>query len=352
MVTKIRVGLVGVSGYTGMELTRLLVKHPAMELVRATSRQEAGRFLGDLYPFLYGMPLGTLQITDSSLADLAASCDVVFLAVPHSAAMEIGAELAGQGIKVVDLSADFRLRDKAVYKEWYNVEHTRFEWLNKAVYGIPEFFAKDIAQATLIANPGCYPTATLFGVYPAIKDDLIQLDDIIIDAKSGMTGAGRGAKVGSLFCEVADSFKAYSLAAHRHTPEIEQELARMAGVDSVRVSFNPHLLPINRGILATIYTRPKNNVDLAIVRAAYVKAYENCPFIRVLPEGCQPELRNVRGTMLCDIGLVHDPRTQRLIITSAIDNLCRGASGQALANANLMCNLPYTTGLEFAPLCP
>ena len=352
----VRAGLVGVTGYTGMELVRLVEGHPCMRLTRVTSRKEAGKPLAAVYPFLQGLPSGDLTISEPDLADLAAACDVVFLAIPHGAAMTTGAELARRGCKVVDLSADFRIRDKAVYEAWYKVEHTESGALAQAVYGLPELYAEETAKAALVANPGCYPTASILGLYPALAHDLVETDGIVIDAKSGTTGAGRGAKVGSLFCEVHDTFKAYNLGAHRHTPEIEQELSGIAGT-ALTVSFNTHLLPVNRGILATIYTRLKKwestaEATLDAVHALYAKAYAERPFVRVLPKGCLPELRSVRGTMFCDIGLVADPRTGRLIILSAIDNLCRGASGQAVANANLMCGLPLETGLRLAPLVP
>lgn len=348
----LRAGLVGVTGYTGMELVRLLEQHPDMRLVRVTSRKEAGKTLSAVYPFLQGLASGDLLITEPAPAELAASCDIVFLAIPHGAAMGTGAGLAGLGCKVVDLSADFRLRDKTVYEAWYSVEHTEAKALAGAVYGLPELYAKDVAKATLVANPGCYPTASILGLYPALKSGLVESDGIVIDAKSGTTGAGRGVKLGSLFCEVHDTFKAYSMGAHRHTPEIEQELSAISGAD-MRVSFNPHLLPVNRGILATIYTRLKNpDTSLDEVHAIFDDAYAAHSFVRVLPKGGLPELRFVRGTMYCDIGLVLDPRTGRLIILSAIDNLCRGASGQAVANANLMCGLPLETGLRLPPMIP
>lgn len=348
----LRVGLVGVTGYTGMELARLLALHPQMELSRVTSRQQAGMELAALYPFLQGFRIGGLVITPPDISDLARTCEIVFLAVPHGAAMTLGAELTRKGCKVVDLSADFRLRDKSVYEAWYKVDHTEPEALGGAVYGLPELYADNIAPAKLVANPGCYPTASILGLYPALKHAFIEPDDIVIDAKSGTTGAGRGAKVGSLFCEVHDTFKAYNLTAHRHTPEIEQELALIAG-ESMKVSFNTHLLPINRGILCTIYTRLKDaSASLAAIHAAYESEYANHEFVRVLPPGQLPELRSVRGTMFCDVALVKDERTGRLIIVSIIDNLCRGASGQAVANANLMSGLPLEAGLRLAPLCP
>ncbi|MDR2076918.1 MAG: N-acetyl-gamma-glutamyl-phosphate reductase [Desulfovibrio sp.] len=348
----IRVGLVGVTGYTGMELTRLLLAHPSFRLAVVTSRQEAGQSLSALYPFLQGFPAGDLVVAAPEAATLAAACDLVFLAVPHGAAMGLAAELLAGGCKVVDLSADFRLRDRAVYEKWYGIGHTQAEALAEAVYGLPELYAEAIARARLVANPGCYPTASILGLYPALAQDLIIPEDIIIDAKSGVSGAGRGPAVTSLFCEVQDTFRAYNLGAHRHTPEIEQELSAIAG-RPLAVSFTTHLLPVNRGILATIYTRLKDPaLPFERIRDAYAASYADHPFVRLLPAGKLPEIRFVRGTFFCDIALVPDPRTGRLIILSAIDNLCRGASGQAVANANLQCGLPPGTGLLQAALVP
>lgn len=349
---EVRAGLVGVTGYTGMELVRLIEGHPCMRLARVTSRREAGALLETVYPFLQGLETGQLTVTGPDPHDLAASCDLVFLAIPHGAAMTLGAELVRKGLKVVDLSADFRIRDKKTYEQWYKVEHTEPEALACAVYGLPELYAEQVARTMLTANPGCYPTAAILGLYPALKNGLVRSSDIVIDAKSGASGAGRGAHLGSLFCEVHDSFRAYNLTRHRHTPEIEQELSVIAGTD-ITLSFNTHLLPVSRGILATIYTALASpGTSPETVRNAYAGAYAAHPFVRILPEGRLPELRSVRGTMFCDIALVLDPRTNRLIILSAIDNLCRGASGQAVANANLMCGLPLETGLRLAPLVP
>ena len=346
-----RAGLVGVTGYTGMELTRLLAGHEGLELVRATSRAEAVKPLASLYPFLQGTRLANLTVTQPDIADLCASCDIVFLAVPHATAMDMAGQLLDAGARVVDLSADFRLRDPAVYQAWYQHEHTRTDLLPGAVYGLVELYREQARAARLVANPGCYPTSAILALYPALAEGLVEPEGIVIDAKSGATGAGRKASLGTLFCEVSDTFKAYNLGKHRHTPEIEQEVSRIAGRD-VRLSFNTHLLPINRGILSTIYTQLKKPADLAAVRAAYEKHYAGEAWVRLLPAGALPEVRFVRGTMFCDIGLVVDPRTNRLIILSAIDNLCRGASGQALANANLMLGLPERMGLNLAPLVP
>jgi N-acetyl-gamma-glutamyl-phosphate reductase, common form len=355
MSTRIPVGLVGVTGYTGMELARILAGHPDLELVRATSRSEAGKKLSVLYPFLSGPGdlgrMGEIVVSQPAPADLAASCALVFLAVPHKTAMEIAAALIEKGVKVVDLSADFRIRDRETYEKWYAVEHTQTALLAEAVYGLPELYRDKVRKARLVANPGCYPTSAILGLAPALEKGLIHIDDIVIDAKSGTTGAGRKASVGNLYCEVADNFRAYNLTKHRHTPEIEQEVSILAGQD-IELSFNTHLLPIGRGILSTIYTRLTAQLSVADVHALYAERYKDEPMVRVLPIGTLPETRWVRGTLFCDIGLAVDERLGRLIILSAIDNVCRGASGQAVANANLMLGLAETMGLPTAPLMP
>ncbi|MEW5772733.1 MAG: N-acetyl-gamma-glutamyl-phosphate reductase [Thermodesulfobacteriota bacterium] len=351
MSQKIPVGLVGVTGYTGLELTRLLALHPAFELAAATSRADAGKTLAQLYPNLAGLPLAGLAVSEPDPAALAASCALVFLAVPHGTAMDMAADLLARGVKVVDLSADFRLHDPAVYAQWYGLEHRHPELLPQAAFGLVELYAEQVKSARLVANPGCYPTSVILGLYPALRAGLVETDGIVADSKSGATGAGRKASVGTLFCEVSDTFRAYNLGKHRHTPEIEQEISAIAGAD-LKISFNTHLLPINRGILSTIYTRLKADVPAEDIQAAYESAYAPHPWVRVLPQGTLPETRWVRGAMFCDIGLVKDPRTGRLLILSAVDNLCRGASGQALANANLMCGLPLDAGLNLAPLMP
>lgn len=349
--TKIRAGLVGITGYAGMELTRLLAGHPFMELAMACSRAEAGRRLGAYYPFLERMPGADVRISAFDAAEAARQCDVVFLAVPAGTAMNMTGPLLRAGVRVVDLSADFRLRDPAVYTRWYRQEHSCPDLLRQAVYGLPELYAAEIAGASLIANPGCYPTSVILGLYAALRHGLIHTDDLVVDAKSGATGAGRKAATATLFCEVADNFRAYGLPTHRHTPEIEQELSLLAGRE-VLLSFNTHLLPTNRGILSTIYARLKDPATtLETVREIYGQTWNGSRWVRVLPAGALPETRFVRGSMFCDLGLVVDPRTGRLIVLSAIDNLCRGAAGQALANANLMCGLPVDAGLDrLAPL--
>lgn len=349
-MNKIKVGLVGISGYTGMELARLLTRHPGMELSMACSRNEAGRKLSDFYPFLRHLPGADLIITSYDVRQAAEKCELVFLAVPAGTAMRMAEELVNAGIKVVDFSADFRLQEASVYEEWYKLPHTASHLLESAVYGLPELYENEIKKAILVANPGCYPTATLLGLFPVLKQGLINPESIIIDAKSGASGAGRKAVIPNLFCEISDDFRAYGIPGHRHTPEIEQEISKIAQ-KTVSVTFTPHLVPMKRGILATIYAVLASAQTLDSVHKIYCQTYANYPWIRVLPLNELPRTINTRGSMFCDIGLVHDERNNRLLILSAIDNLCRGASGQALASANLMCGLGLTAGLrDLSPL--
>lgn len=349
---RVNVGLVGITGYTGMELLRLLSVHSQLIVTMVTSRSEAGKTVAEIHPFLSGSSVGKIVISQPEPKKLAEACDLVFLAVPHGTAMSLGAELVAAGLKVVDLSADFRLKSTDVYEEWYGLPHSAPKLLAEAVYGLPEVNGRMIKKARLVANPGCYPTSIILGLYPALKNRLVKPYGLVIDSKSGATGAGRGAKVGSLFCEVADNFKAYNVGKHRHTPEIEQELAVFSSKKDLRVSFSPHLLPINRGILSTMYASLRDGISAERVFGVYETAYERFPWLRLMPKGVLPEVRNVRGTMFCDVGLVIDPRTDRLIVVSAIDNLCRGASGQAIANANLMCGLRPDAGMDLPPLVP
>lgn len=354
---RIPVGLVGVAGYTGMELCRLLAGHPEMELVRATSRSEAGKPLERLLPHLAGTRLADLIVSQPDTDDLADACRLVFLAVPHGTAMDMAAALLEKGLKVVDLSADFRLQDPQVYAQWYNLEHRHVGLLDQAVYGLPELYARDIRRTDLVANPGCYPSSVLLALAPALHAGLVETEGIVADSKSGTSGAGRKPAAATLFCEVHDTFRAYGLGRHRHTPEMEQEVGKLTG-NAVALSFNPHLLPINRGILSTVYTLLRRQVSEADVRDVYREYYNACAsslgaaWVRICPQGAWPETRNTRGSMFCDLGLLVDARTNRLVIVSVIDNLCRGASGQALVNANLMLGLDPALGLPAAPLTP
>ncbi|GAB6036493.1 N-acetyl-gamma-glutamyl-phosphate reductase [Fundidesulfovibrio butyratiphilus] len=349
-MARIPVGLVGITGYTGMELARILVNHPDFELIKATSRTEAGKRLVEFYPFVQNTRLENVVLCLPEAKELA-GCELVFLAVPHGAAMDMAAELLAAGLKVVDLSADFRLRDPSVYAAWYGQAHRHPHLIAEAAYGLPERYEQDIKAARLVANPGCYPTSVFLGLWPALAEGLIDPSSVVADSKSGASGAGRGASVASLFSEVHDSFRPYNLAKHRHTPEMEQELSAVAGCP-MTITFSPHLVPLQRGILSTLYAKLKNPMEQQDVQAIYEKHYQGRPWVRVLPAGKLPETRHVRGSMYADLGVVVDSRTGRLIVASAIDNMCRGASGQAVACANLMSGLPVDAGLNLAPLMP
>lgn len=342
----IRIGIVGASGYTGAELARILCNHPEVELTVATSRQYAGKPLSQVFPSLQGR--ADILCEDLPVAKLVGRADFFFTAVPHQTAMDIVPQLVSAGKKVVDLSADFRLHDPQVYEQWYQA-HTAKDLLATAIYGLPELHRAEIVKAQLVANPGCYPTSVLLGLAPLLKAGLVDPQTIIIDAKSGASGAGRAAQVGSLYCEVADGFKAYKVGEHRHTPEIEQELSWLCG-KSVTVSFTPHLLPMSRGILSTIYAQAGK--DIPDLVELYQSFYRDEEFIRVCPSGQYPATQYVRGSNYCDIGVKFDPRTGRIIILSAIDNVVKGASGQAVQNMNLMCGFPENTGLRIVPLFP
>lgn len=348
---RFRIGLIGANGYTGMELLRLISSHPRLNLTRATARADAGKSLAELHPFLQNTPVADVVTTEPDMKDLAKACDLVFLAVPHGTAMNMAAELLENKTRVVDLSADFRIKDKAVYEDWYKVNHTQTKHLKDAVYGIPELNASDIRRARLVANPGCYPSSVILGLMPALRYNLLKTGNIIVDSKSGATGAGRGANVPTLFCEVNDSFRPYSAGVHRHTPEMVQEIVDL-GKKNMTVTFTPHLLPINRGILSTIYAPLRKGVDEARIRSTYESSFRRHKWLRLMPQGKYPELRNVRGTMYCDVAFAVDKKAGLLTVMSAIDNLCRGASGQALANANLMLGMPVGIGLCNAPLVP
>jgi len=344
----LKIGIVGASGYTGEELARILSRHPGVELTVATSRQFAGQKLGDVFPNLRSIVDITLE--DLGPDELVSRADLFFTAVPHQTAMDIVPKLLEAGRKVVDLSADFRISDAAVYEEWYQA-HSAPEYLEQAVYGLPEINREKIEKSSLVANPGCYPTSIILGTAPLIKGGLIDAETIIADSKSGTSGAGRAAQVGSLFCEVADGFRAYKVGEHRHTPEIEQEISLLAG-KQVNISFTPHLLPISRGILSTVYATLNKGADGASVAAAYDEFYRDEYFVRLCPAGNYPATQYVRGSNFCDIGFKADPRTGRLVILSAIDNLVKGASGQAVQNMNLMCGFAESEGLGVAPLFP
>lgn len=344
----IRVGIVGASGYTGAELVRILVNHPAVEITLATSRQYAGKPLAQVFPHLAGR--SNLVCQDLPVEEYAAMADLFFTAVPHQTAMALVPKLLAAGKKVVDLSADFRIHDAAVYEEWYQ-PHTAPELLASAVYGLPELHRAAIKTTRLVANPGCYPTSVILGLAPLLKAGLIDADTLVVDSKSGTSGAGRSAAVGTLYCEVADGFRAYKVAEHRHTPEIEQELGKLAGKPVV-ISFTPHLVPMSRGILSTIYAKATKTMSQAELDALYQDYYKNETFVRVLPSGALPATQYVRGSNYCDLAARLDKRTGRVIVVAAIDNLVKGAAGQAVQNMNLICGLPEGQGLDVVPFFP
>jgi N-acetyl-gamma-glutamyl-phosphate reductase len=342
----IKVGIVGGTGYTGVELLRLLAQHPMVELKAVTSRTEAGMLVSQMYPNLRGRV--DLPFSEPTLESLGA-CDVVFFATPNGVAMKQVPELLAQGVKVIDLAADFRLKDPAEWQQWYGMPHTSPDLLAEAVYGLPEVNREAIKTARLVANPGCYPTAVQLGFLPLLKAGLIDSQSLIADAKSGVSGAGRKAEVATLLCEAGDSFKAYGVAGHRHLPEIKQGLATMSGA-SVGLTFVPHLLPMIRGIHATLYARL--SADVSDIQALYEQTYQNEAFVDVLPAGSHPETRSVRGANMCRMA-VHRPQGgNTVVILSVIDNLVKGAAGQAVQNMNIMCGLPETTGLNHIALLP
>lgn len=345
----LNVAIVGASGYTGLELIRLLDRHPEVRISCVTSEQSAGKRISDIFPTLRGRSDLLLEPLDSTAVN--AKADLVFTALPHQAAMAVVPDFLAAGKKVVDLSADYRLHDADVYAEWYQ-PHINAELLPEAIYGLPELRRNKIRTARLVANPGCYPTSVILGLKPLLERRLVDLNTIIADSKSGTSGAGRSAKVDSLYCEVNESFKAYGVGSvHRHTPEIEQELSELAG-QSVALTFTPHLLPMDRGILSTLYAMPLRNITAEELAELYADTYNDEPFVRALPKGQFPSTAFVRGSNFCDIGVTLDKHTNRIVVVTAIDNLVKGASGQAIQNMNLICDFPETMGLEGLAIFP
>ncbi len=342
----VTVGIIGGTGYTGAELLRLLSRHPEVRLRAITSRSEAGRAVADLFPTLRGRC--DLRFSDPADEGLR-GCDVVFSATPNGIAMTQAPALLASGARVIDLAADFRIKDIAVWERWYGQTHACPELVAEAVYGLPERQRAAIRGARLVANPGCYPTAVQLGFLPLIEADLVDRSTLFASAVSGTSGAGRGAHVAMLFAEAGESVKAYGVAGHRHQPEIAQGLAEAAGAP-VDFVFVPHLVPMIRGIHATLCARLKDpDVDL---QALYENRYRDEPFVDVLPAGHHPETRSVRGTNLCRIAVQRAPASDRVIVLSVIDNLVKGASGQAVQNMNLLCGFPETLGLEEVALFP
>jgi len=344
-----RVAVAGASGYTGVELLRFLVQHPAVEVVAVTAETHANQPIAQVFPSLRGfVDLTCLPLDPETLAREA---EFVFLALPHKASMTVGASLVERDVRVLDLSADFRLRNPADYPAWYGFDHAAPALLATAVYGLPELHGEAIAAARLVAVPGCYPTSTILGLAPLLTQGAIDPDTVVVDSISGVSGAGRKPELTTHYSEVNESLKAYGVAKHRHTPEIEQELSAVAG-RRVTVTFTPHLAPLTRGILTTITARLARPRTTAELLASYRDFYRERPFVRVLDEGRLPETKHVLHSNLCDIGLVADARTGRVIVVSAIDNLAKGASGQAVQCFNLMAGLDERAGLWIPGLFP
>lgn len=346
MSNKIKVAIVGASGYTGSELARFLIHHPNVEIKMITSESHTGKPFSSLHPqFLHQLDLTLSSADEIVKADL----DVVFLALPHGVSMKFVKEWKNRRFKIIDLSGDFRLSSPEVYSKWYQKEHIFAEGFKDTVYGLPELRKESLKGSQLVANPGCYPTAAILALAPLVKQKLVHDNSIIIDAKSGITGAGIKPSNTSHFSNVNENFQAYGLKSHRHTIEVEEQLAMLAGAE-IRLQFTPHLLPVDRGILATAYATPVRSTSEEEIRKTYYEFYKNAPFVRL--KESLPSIKDVRGSNFCDIYPVLDSRTNRIIVISVIDNLVKGAAGQAIHNMNLMLELPETAGLLLNPIKP
>ena len=345
----IKVGIIGATGYAGGELVRILMGHKEAEIVWYGSRSYIDQKYADVYRNMF--QIVDEKCMDDNMEALADQVDVIFTATPQGfLASVINENILGK-TKIIDLSADFRIKDVKVYEKWYGIEHKSPQFIEEAVYGLCEVNRDKVKGARLIANPGCYTTCSILTAYPLAKEGIIDMRTLIVDAKSGTSGAGRGAKVPNLFCEVNENMKAYGVASHRHTPEIEEQLGYASG-ENVTISFTPHLVPMNRGILATEYATLKKDVTGEEVKAIYDKYYADEKFVRVLGEGVCPETKWVEGSNYVDIGFKLDPRTNRIVMMGAIDNLVKGAAGQAVQNMNLLFGLPESEGLELVPMFP
>lgn len=345
----IKVGIIGSTGYAGQEIVRLLMGHKDAEIVWYGSRS----YIDKKYYEVFGNMFQIVddKCLDDNMEELAEKADVIFTATPQGLCASLVNENILNKVKIIDLSADFRIKDVRVYEQWYGIEHKSPQFIEEAVYGLCEINREDIKKARLIANPGCYTTCSILSFYPLVKEGLIDPNSIIIDAKSGTSGAGRGAKVNNLFCEVNENIKAYGVLTHRHTPEIEEQLG-YAGNTEVKIIFTPHLVPMNRGILVTGYANLKKSVSYEEVRAAYDKYYEKEKFVRVLDKNVCPETRWVEGSNYVDVNFKLDERTNRIVVMGALDNIVKGAAGQAVQNMNLMFGLPESEGLELVPMFP
>ena len=351
----VKVGIIGATGYAGGELVRILVNHPDAEIVWYGSKSYIDKRYYEVYQNMFQIVEDICK--DDNLAELAEQVDVIFTATPQGFLAGLLTEEILSKVKIVDLSADYRIKDVAVYEKWYGIEHKSPQFIEEAVYGLCEINRGKVTKDTrLIANPGCYTTCSILTAYPMVAEGLIEVDTLIVDAKSGTSGAGRGAKVANLFCEVNENMKAYGVASHRHTPEIEEQLG-YAGNCEVTINFTPHLVPMNRGILATEYAKLKRKPDGSLptyeeIKAVYDKYYAKEKFVRVLDKGVCPETKWVEGSNYVDINFVIDERTGRIIMMGAIDNLVKGAAGQAVQNMNLLFGLPESEGLELVPCFP
>lgn len=347
----IKVGIIGATGYAGNELVRLLLGHKDAEIVWLGSRSYIDQNYSDVYRNMF--KLVDAKCMDDNMEQLANEVDVIFTATPQGLCASLVNDEILSKTKIIDLSADFRLKDVNVYEQWYKLEHKAPQYIDEAVYGLCEINRDKVSKDTrIIANPGCYTTTSILTLYPMVKEGIINPDTIIIDAKSGTSGAGRGAKVANLFCEVNESMKAYGVGTHRHTPEIEEQLGYACGRDDLKLIFTPHLVPMNRGILVTAYANLAKDVTYEDVKAAYDKYYDKEYFVRVLPKDVCPETRWVEGSNFVDIGFKIEPRTNRLIMMGALDNLVKGAAGQAVQNMNLLFGLTENEGLQLAPMFP
>ena len=345
----IKAGIIGATGYAGAEIVRLLMGHPEVEIKWLGSRSYIDQRYADIYRNMFQIVEDICK--DDNLDKLAEEVDVIFTATPQGFCASVINEEILSKVKVIDLSADFRIKDVATYEKWYGIEHKSPEYIKEAVYGLCEINREDIKKARMVANPGCYTTCSILSLYPLVKEGLIDPSTIIIDAKSGTSGAGRGAKVDNLFCEVNENMKAYGVATHRHTPEIEEQLGYAAGQEIV-LNFTPHLVPMNRGILVTAYASLKEKVSYETVKAAYDKYYEKEKFVRVLEKDVCPQTKWVEGSNYVDVNFKIDERTGRVIVMGALDNLVKGAAGQAVQNMNLVFGLDESTGLDLVPMFP
>lgn len=345
----IKVGIIGATGYTGNELVRLLSGHKEVEIVWLGSQSYVDKKYSEVYQNFF--QIIDDKCLDDNIIELANTADLIFTAIPHGFASALIKEEVLSKTKIIDLSADFRLKDIQIYQDWYEVKHDSPSLIEEAIYGLCEINREDIKKARLIANPGCYPTCSTLSIYPLAKEGLIDMNTLIIDAKSGVSGAGRGAKIDNLYCEVNENIKAYSVSSHRHIPEIEEQLGYAAGQD-VTINFTPHLVPMNRGILTTAYASLNKDVSYDQVKELYDKYYSNEKFVRVLNEGVFPQTKWVEGSNYLDINFKIDKRTNRIIIIGAIDNLVKGAAGQAVQNMNIMFGLDESTGLKHIPMLP